>query len=336
VSGIVDAHNDLLLELAHRSGRGEANPFAEHWLPQLRRGGIKLQVCPTFIDLEETPAALRVALGQIAAFNRALRENPDATVRVRTREDLAAVAGGDRIGLMLSIEGAEPLGYDPWMAEVMFDLGVRMLGLTWNRRNPFADGVAENGNGGLSRLGRELVDLCGRLGIIIDLSHASERTFWDVMEDDGGTSVMVSHACCRALLDHPRNLSDDQLKALADRGGVLGLMLHPIVIDEGAPSIARAIDHLDHAVAVMGMEHVGLGGDFTRQVVRALGYVPPPDALLPDGMPIDAALEGLAGPEDYPNLEAALERRGYRGDRLEALLSGNLLRFLGEALPSGA
>lgn len=334
MSGIVDAHNDLLLELAHR--RGEPNPFAAHWLPQLRRGGVRLQVCPTFVDIEEIPGALRTALGQVAAFHRALRDNPDTTVRVRSREDLAAVAGGDRIGLMLSVEGAEPLGYDPWMAEVLFDLGVRMLGLTWNRRNPFADGVAESSTGGLSRLGRELVDLCGWLGIIVDLAHASEQTFWDVIENDGGASLTVSHACCRALLDHPRNLSDDQLRALADRGGVLGLMLHPIVIDERAPSIDRAIDHLDHAVEVMGIEHVGLGGDFTRQVVRALGYVPPSDALLPDGMPIDAALDGLAGPEDYPTFEAALERRGYRDDRLEAVLSGNYLRFLGDALPTTA
>lgn len=337
MSPIVDAHNDLLLELAYRSGRGEPNPFAEHWLPPLRRGGVRLQVCPTFADLELLPeGALREILGQVAAFNRALRDNGDAVAAVRTQEDLAIVAGGDRIGLMLSVEGAEPLGYDPWMAEVLFDLGVRMLGLTWNRRNPFADGVAESGAGGLSRLGRELVDLCGQLGIIVDLAHASERTFWDVIDNDGGASVIVSHAGCRAHLDHPRNLSDEQLRALADRGGVLGLMLHPIVIDESAPSIDRAIDHLDHAVEVMGMEHVGLGGDFTRQVVRALGYVPPPDALLPDGMPIDAALEGLAGPEDYPNLEAALVRRGYEGERLEALLSGNLLRFLGAALPTTA
>jgi membrane dipeptidase len=263
-----------------------------------------------------------------------VRENPGDVLAVRTRADLEEARGGDRIGLMLSMEGAEPLGYDPRMIEVMWELGVRMLGLTWNRRNPFADGAAESGAGGLSRLGRELVARCAELGVVVDLAHASERTFWDVLEADASLRVVVSHAACRAHLDHPRNVSDEQMRALAERGGVLGMMLHPLVIDVQTPTIDRAIDHLDHAVEVMGIEHVGLGGDFTRQVVRALGFVDPPDALLPEGMAIDAALDGLVGPEDYPNLVDALRRRGYAGDRLEAVLSGNFLRFLASALPA--
>lgn len=326
---IVDAHNDLLLELAFRwQRRGEHNPFAQYWLTPLVRGGVVLQVCPAFSDLDRLPeGALRQVLGQIAAFNRAVRENADRVVSVRTGSDLRRVESGERMGLMLSLEGAEPLGYDPWMAEVMWDLGVRMLGLTWNRRNSFADGLGEAGAGGLSRLGRELVDRCAELGMILDLAHASERTYWDVVDDLDGPPVVVSHAACRAVHDHPRNLSDKQLQALAARGGVLGLMLHPLVVDNDRPTIDRAIDHLDHAVAVMGGDHVGLGGDFTRQVVTALGYVDPPDALLPDGMALDAAIEELVGPEDYPNLVTALERRGYVGELLEALLAGNFFRF---------
>jgi membrane dipeptidase len=332
VTGIVDAHTDLLLEVTARSDRGEANPFAEHWLPNLQRGGVSLQVCPMYPELERMPeGTLREVLNQVAAFNRAVRENPDRVARVRTAADLDAL-DGERVGLLLSMEGAEPFGYDPRMAEVFWDLGVRMLGLTWNRRNAFADGAGEDGAGGLSRLGRELVAVCAQLGMVIDLAHASERTFWDVLESD--VAVVCSHAACRAHLDHPRNLSDEQLRALAERDGVLGIMLHPLVIDVEAPTIDRAIDHLDHAVEVMGIDHVGLGGDFTRQVVRALGYQAPPDALLPAGMAIDAAIEGLIGPEDYPNLVAGLRRRGYEDDRLDALLGGNFLRFLRAALPA--
>jgi membrane dipeptidase len=334
VTPVVDAHNDLLLELTYRGRHGQQAPFAGYWLGPLRTGDVTLQVCPTFCDLERLPeGALPEMLGQVAAFNRAVRENPDDVLAVRTRADLEEAERGERIGLMLSMEGAEPLGYDPSLIEVMWELGVRMLGLTWNRRNPFADGAAESGAGGLSRLGRELVARCAELGVVIDLAHASEQTFWDVLEADAELPVVVTHAACRTHLDHPRNLSDDQMRALAERGGVLGMMLHPLVIDLEAPSIDRAIDHVDHAVEVMGIEHVGLGGDFTRQVVRALGYVGPPDALLPEGMAIDAALDGLAGPEDYPNLVAALRRRGYDEPALDAVLSRNFLRFLQSALP---
>lgn len=331
---IVDAHNDLLLELAYRSHRlGEPDPLGKHWLAQLERGGVILQVCPAYPDRERMPeGTLREVLGQVAAFRQAVRVNQGRVVAVRSAADLARVESGDRLGLLLALEGAEPLGYDLWMLELLWALGLRMLGLSWNRRNQFADGAGEPEGGGLSRLGGELVTRCAELGIVIDLSHASERTFWDVLEHPAEPAVVVSHAACRAIHDHARNLGDDQLAALAGRGGVLGVMLHPLALGAGA-TVEQAVDHVDHAVATMGTAHVGLGGDFTRQVVRALGYEGSADALLPDGMPLDAALHGLEGPGDYPNLVAALRRRGYEGDRLAAILGGNFLRLFREVLP---
>jgi membrane dipeptidase len=272
-------------------------------------------------------------LGLVAAFERSLRENEGEVLAVRTKADLARVERGERIGLMLSVEGAESFGYDPWMAEVFWRLGARMIGLTWNRRNPFADGAAESGNGGLSNLGRKLVDLCVELGYVIDLAHASERTYWDILERIDGAPVVCSHAVCKSVFDHPRNLNDEQLRGLAQAGGVLGIMLHPINVDHETPTIDRVIDHVDYAVEAMGIDKVGLGSDFTRQAVRAVGWVGPPDALLPPTMQADAAIDGLAGPEDFPNLVAALQRRGYEGERLDAIAGGNLLRVLREALP---
>jgi membrane dipeptidase len=332
---LVDAHNDLLIEVAFRMRRrGETNPFAEHWLPKLRRGGVSLQVCPVYVDLPLLPdGALREALSLVAAFHGAVRDNAQDVMAIRTRDDLDALEGSEHVGLMLSLEGAEPLGYDPWLAEVMWELGARMISLTWNRRNPFADGAAERADGGLSGLGRQLVDLCVELGFVLDLAHAGERTFREILDQIGNAPVVVSHADCRSVFDHPRNLSDAALRELAEHGGVLGVMLHPISVDHTSPTLDRVVDHIDHAVEVMGIEHVGLGSDFTQQLVRAYGWVAPPDALLPPGMAADAAIEGLAGPEDFRNLVAALQRRGYEGDRLEAVLGGNMLRVLRAALP---
>jgi membrane dipeptidase len=332
---LVDAHNDLLIEVAFRMRRrGETTPFAEHWLPKLRRGGVSLQVCPVYVDLPLLPdGALREALSLVAAFHRAVHDNANDVVAVRSRDDLAAVERSELIGLMLALEGAEPLGYDPWLAEVMWELGARMISLTWNRRNPFADGAAETDDGGLSALGRQLVDLCVELGFVLDLAHAGERTFREILDRIGNAPVVVSHADCRSVFDHPRNLSDKALGELAEHGGVLGVMLHPISVDHTSPTLDRVVDHIDHAVDVMGIEHVGLGSDFTQQLVRAYGWVAPPDALLPAGMAADAAIEGLSGPDEFPNLVGALRARGYEGDRLEAVLGGNLLRVLRAALP---
>ena len=331
---IVDAHNDLLIELVFRERRGESGPFAAHWLPALRSGGVALQVCPVFVDLPHLPErGLREALDQIGAFGRAIRENDHAVVAVRTLRDLDVVERGERTALMLSCEGAEPLGYDPRLVEVMWELGVRMLSLTWNRRNPFADGAAETGGGGLSELGRKLVDLCVELGVVVDLAHTSEASYREVLERTGDAPVVVSHAACRAIYDHPRNLADDALRALADRGGVLGVMLHPLAVDLSRPTLDRVVDHIDHAVEVMGIVHVGFGSDFTQQVVRALGWQPPPDSLLTEGLPPDAAIEGLAGPADFPNLVEALRHRGYDDAQLAAVAGGNFLRLFERVLP---
>jgi membrane dipeptidase len=169
--------------------------------------------------------------------------------------------------------------------------------------------------------------------MILDLAHTSEATWRDVLDRAGDAPIVVSHAACRAVHLHPRNLSDDALRALAARDGVLGIMLHPLAIDATEPTLDRVVDHIDHAVEVMGIEHVGLGSDFTQQVVRAVGWVEPPDALLPDGMTVAAAVDDLAGPEDFANLVAALERRGYEGERLDAVLGENFMRVFSRALP---
>ena len=156
---IADAHVDLLMELAYRERRlGEANVFADTWLPLLERGGVGLQVCPIYVDVAVQPeGSLREALSMVASFHRALGENGGRVVQVSSAADLDAVESGERIGLMLSLEGVECFGVETWPAEVFHALGVRMAGLTWNRRNAFSDGAAEDG-GSLSRLGRELVD----------------------------------------------------------------------------------------------------------------------------------------------------------------------------------
>ena len=322
---IVDAHNDLLAELVHR--RAEERPFERHWLPLLAQGGVGVQVCPIYTAGGQEP--LREGLRAASAFHRAVAEHPDDVLQVTRRADL----DDERLRLILSMEGVEPLGADPDLIDAFWQLGVRMVGLTWNFRNAFADGLGVDDDRGLSDLGGELVDRLAALGGMIDLSHASPRTYDDVLERaPAGAAILVSHAGCRGVHDHPRNLSDDQLQALAGRDGVLGIMCLPITV--GSESLERVVDHVDYAVDLLGVQRVGLGADFIRQVNRATGGDPIAGGLLPPGMPPDAAVEGLAGPEGFPALVEALRRRGYEGERLEAVLSGNLLRLFRRALPA--
>jgi membrane dipeptidase len=322
---IADAHNDLLIELVLR--RQEDSPFRDHWLPPLRAGGVRLQITPVYSEIEPPrETALRRALAQIAAFHRALRENPADTRAITRASDVTPLADDERIGLLLALEGAEPWEADDELADDFWQLGVRMAGLTWNFRNVFADGVGEPAQGGLSARGVRLVErLCER-GMILDLAHASERTFRDVLEIAGDHPVLVSHANCRSVFESPRNVSDGQMEVIAARGGVLGLLALPFVVDPEDPSIDRLVDHVEHAVAVMGIEHVVLGGDFFAQISRA-------EAELAGAASQFGALADLAGPEQYPALVEVLRRRGFEDGNLDAILGANLVRFLQRSLP---
>jgi membrane dipeptidase len=331
---IADAHVDLLFELAYRELRaGERDTFRQTWLPLLDEGDVGLQVCPIFVELDRQPeSTLREALGQATVFARIVRDCADRVTAVRSAADLGAVERRERIGLMLALEGVEQFGYSVWPAETFWELGMRMASLTWNRRNPFADGAAEDG--GLSRLGRELVDELVRLGVVVDLAHASPATFAEVLARTGGAPVICSHSACRAVNDHPRNLDDDQLRALAAAGGSFGLMLHPLGIDPLERTIGRVVDHLDHAAAVMGVDRVCLGGDFTKRLNEVLPPMPgPPDGLMPAGLPPGAGIDGLQGPEEYPALVSALRERGWSDDDVDAVTHRNLLALLRRALP---
>jgi membrane dipeptidase len=224
--------------------------------------------------------------------------------------------------LLLAIEGASSFGEDLWPLERVAKLGVRVLGPTWNEQNAFADGCDHEG--GLTALGRRLIDRAPRLGMVVDLAHASPRTIADVLDRVPDGAAFVSHASCRAIYDHRRNLSDAQLTAIAGRGGVVCLMPHPLVVDPSRPTIDRFIDHIDYAVSVVGVDRVGLGGDFLQQIARATGD----GQRTQDGVAIDATLAGLEGPRDYPRLLDALRTRGYSSADVAAIAGGNLLCFL--------
>jgi membrane dipeptidase len=328
---IVDAHNDLLLELViQRAGdrelvlrSGDERLFERYWLPRLEAGGVGVQVCPLHGATAPPGEARAWAVAQEAELRHAVEENAEHVCQARTRGELEDT----RLRLVLSMEGLEPLEADPDAFAEWYERGVRMVGLTWNHANEFAGGI-ETPDEGLTSAGRELVRRFQELGVVLDLAHASEQTWRDVLDEY--IPFSVSHACCRAVHDHPRNLADWQLEALAEGVGVLGIMGLRFVVDPDAPTLSRWLDHVDHAVAVMGIEHVGLGADFVDQIVPVSDVLDPnATAELKGG----AGLDGFVAPDDYNTLVTALRERGYDGDRLDAITCGNWLRILRETLP---
>jgi membrane dipeptidase len=329
---IVDAHTDVVLELLVGPGEvptlelflrhGSEGVFERYWLARLEAAGVGIQVCPLYGACAPGPGARGRALAQEAELRRAVEANAERVCLVRTCEELA----DSRVRIVLSMEGVEPLEGDPGAFEEWYERGVRSVGLTWNHANEFAGGVSTPARG-LTERGRGLVRRLGELGVILDLAHASEQTWRDVLAE--GVPFSVTHAGCRAVCDHPRNLADWQLEAVAECGGVVGMMAIPFTVHHESPTFSRWLDHFDHAVTVMGIEHVGLGVDFIDQATPAeRDLTAAPHPLTGERRKARLALEGFASPEDYPALVSALRGRGYDGERLEAILSANWLRLL--------
>jgi membrane dipeptidase len=280
-------------------------------------GNVGVQICPLYGEGAGRSDARERTLAQVAEFRRVVEENSEQVCQVRTSAEL----DDPRLQLLLAMEGVEPLEGDPGAFDEWYEHGVRSASLTWNHANEFAGGI-DTPTQGMTRRGRALVRRCRQLGIVLDLAHASEQTWRDVLEEE--IPFSVTHAGCRAVCDHRRNLADWQLDALAEHGGVMGMMAIPFAVDPEAPTLSRWLDHFDHAVAVMGIDHVGLGADFVDQA-RPTAEAQAANARF--------ALDGFSGPEHFPLLVTALRERGYDGARLEAIMSGNWLRVLEATLP---
>jgi membrane dipeptidase len=324
MSFIVDAHSDMLSDFYGRHAAGETGMLERTWLPSMREGGINLRVVAMFSGPQYVPEmTLRRALGQIAILMSELESSPGARL-CRTYTDIEQIQSAGQIGFILGMEGVEPLGADLSLLRIFYALGLRVLGLTHALRNYAADGAffepkVTGHRGGLSDFGVSLVEHAQVMGIVIDVSHLNDPGFWDVLQFTKGP-VIASHSNCRAVKDHPRNLTDEQIKALADRDGVIGINAASLFTEP--PDLPHLLDHLDHLVQVAGKEHVGLGLDFCQYLLqhktdvekahlRPRGYLP---------------VAGLDSDRDVPKIPKLLADRGYSSDTVEMILGGNFLR----------
>ncbi|MCL1916844.1 MAG: dipeptidase [Peptococcaceae bacterium] len=285
-----------------------------HWdLKRARAGGLGLQFFAAYIEEDYKPDLARYrGLEILAAAHAFMRKHADLVSLVRCRQDLR-VLDGSRIGLLLGVEGGEILGEDLFMLDICFLLGVRSLGLTWNQRNALASGVGEGeGGGGVSRFGARVVEKMNALGILVDVSHINEQGFWHVLEISS-RPVAATHSCARALCNHPRNLTDRQLRALAAAGGVVGVNFCPeFLVENGEAGLADVVHHIAHIAQVAGVECVGLGSDF-------------------DG--VEALPRGLEEVSCLPALLEALGREGFSSQEIQAVARGNFWRVLEQTLP---
>jgi membrane dipeptidase len=318
---VVDAHSDVFCDVARRRLLGESGVLQRLHVPAWRAGGVDVVVTTLYTEPEHKPdRALRRAVTMLGAALNDIAESPEVAL-CRTRGEIDTALADGRIAFVLAMEGGEPVQDGIESLRVFYELGVRVFGFTWNQRNQLAEGVGEErAGGGLTELGRAMVAEANRLGILLDVSHLSVKSFWDMLEVSV-QPLIASHSNAKALCGHRRNLDDDQIRALAERGGLIGINGVAAFIDDDPQqaSLERMLDHLDYVANIAGVERVALGPDFVDYLRVGPGAEAREDIDYPAGFENITAL---------PNVTAALLRRGYDEQAIRGILGGNMLRML--------
>lgn len=330
---VVDTHDDLLMLTSRRPRSQQAAYFRESWLPQLRAGGVDVQVLPVFVDDAFRPeGALRQTLRMLESGWTIAEGNPDEVAVCLSGADVDAAVASGRIALVLALEGLEAVGSDVELLSTLFRVGVRVASLTHFGRTALADGSGEDAAGSrLTRAGVEAVALMEELGLLVDVSHLGARGVDHVLEV-ARRPVVATHSSAYELRGHHRNLTDARLKGIASDGGVVNVNLFAGFLDTDPArfTVARAVDHLEHVADVAGVDAVGLGPDFLQQVFDELH--PGVDSLVVEGVDAKWVVPGLEGPAGLPLVTQELVRRGWADDDVRALLGGNDLRLFRTAL----
>ena len=322
---VIDTHLDLLPDLLIKHRAGRRNVLLEDYMESFRQGGVDCVVSSIFVDSDLLPEmGLKTAMAQIAAFYEELDDCGGSFVLATSAREVLDAKKAGKLAVMLAFEGAEPLIADPSLLRPFYALGVRILGLCWSRSNWAADGSRffdfDYEGYGLTEGGRALVQYAQRLGMIIDLSHANEKTFWDVV-NLSNHPVIATHSCARALSDTPRNLTDEQIAAIGKLGGTIGVNGASLVCNFRAPrqaSVDGLAAHMAHEKDIAGAGILAVGLD---QCDRLNSSTMQLDAFKDvfDIIPTHAGLEGLVD---------ALLNKGFSDEEIVGALGGNFLRVL--------
>ncbi|MEQ2526637.1 dipeptidase [Bacillaceae bacterium CLA-AA-H227] len=302
---IIDMHCDALLKLWESKGKASFvdAPVIDTNKIRMKKGKVKVQAFAVWVDPSiNTLHQFNVALEQVRLFHEEILQKNEDIKHIKDWSELDKLKE-DEIGAILTLEGVEPIGNDISKLHILYELGVRLVGLTWNSANLAADGALEARGAGLTSFGKEIVRFNNDRQIITDVSHLSERAFWDVMEL--ARYPMASHSNTKHHCDHPRNLSDSQARAMFERGGMVHVVYHPpFVKKDGNATIQDLIRHIDHLCALGGVKQIGLGSDF-------------------DG--IDAKIPGLAHAGETQNLINELLKH-FSEEEVRGFASENFLR----------
>jgi membrane dipeptidase len=287
------------------------------------------------------PDRFRAATENIAFWDRVVADNPAHFAKIETAAGIRAARAAGKLGLVYNFQDTTALDGDPQRVAVFGALGVKVIQLTYNKRNLAGDGCLERANAGLSDHGREVIAAINGANLLLDLSHAGQRTIAEGIAESKAPPA-ITHSGCRNLVDFPRNTFDAEMRALADKGGVFGVYLMPFLRPTGQAQAEDLVRHLAHAVNVCGEDHVGIGtdnpltgyvvNDESRKQQREFFEARQKRGIAAPGEAADVfnLVEGYNDAARYDRIAADLKLRGWSSARIDKVLGGNFVRLFGE------
>jgi membrane dipeptidase len=347
-----DCHNDLAYRVLYEGlDIGNRLPGGQVDIPRLREGGVDVQVVALFIQNYLYPdKCARQAFQLLDAMTKNIEKNSANVELARTGDDIERIVAAGKIAMPLAIEGGHAIEDRLELLRTFHDRGVSSMTLTHNISHGWADSAADTPRwNGLNDFGRKVIAEMNALGMVIDVSHASDKTFFDVIETSKDP-IIFSHSACRAINPHRRNVSDDMLRALAKNGGVIGIVFELTFLSQEYAKAAQELRAISRPILEkvpviadmdlrIAVEHISQGRDWPLEgkptledvldhidhAVKIAGadHV----GLGADMYPRTPSPEGIRGAQDYGNITRGLKRRGYSDDDIKKIMGGNFLRI---------
>ena len=279
-----------------------------------------------------------IAIDNIAIFQRKF-DSLDYLVKATTFKDIEQAKAGGKRAIIMGFQDSVHFGRDLDRLRLFYELGIRIIQLTYNLRNFVGSGCTERADGGLSLFGVEVVKRMNELGILVDVSHCGYQTTMDAIEISSAP-VAVTHSFSRKVYDHDRGKTDEQIQALAARNGYFGVLTLPCFLSDLSrkeASLNDVLDQIDHIAGIMGIDKVGIGTDYdgpipepfatkSKEMVKKAGFRKE-HQIIPE-----AVLQGFEDMRQWPNVTRGLVSRGYSDDEIKGILGGNFLRIFKEVV----
>jgi membrane dipeptidase len=329
--GVIDLHFDMPMDLYEK--RNQPDVLTRHFLPEFEAGDMGVIGAAIYVEDRYMPElGLRVGLDQIARVYAEV-EKSDRFAVCKTNQEILNARRAGKIAIVLTMEGVEPLGDDLNLLRVFYELGVRAICLTHARRNAAGSGAIFSPSGspkdGLTGFGRSVVQECERLGIIIDLAHINPKGFDDIISLTT-KPLIISHTNARKFYDIERNVSDDQIKAVGKRRGVIGVNAILVSSSADKSTVDHYVDHIEHMIGLIGIDGVGIGFDFCEYLFNQL----PKEVVaeLATKLTMPHFISDLTNHTHARNMTRKLIERGFSDEDIEKILFRNWMRIFAELL----